>query len=96
VIGISRDHAQSHQRIGVLRSTFLVDEQGHIERVWHNVKADGHAANRHAPKLDDRHQQAMTNTQAGRRTLHAERSEWRTFAAVIDGVLRPSPAPGSS
>jgi peroxiredoxin Q/BCP len=44
VIGISRDDAQSHQRIGVLRSTFLVDEQGHIERVWHNVKADGHAA----------------------------------------------------
>jgi thioredoxin-dependent peroxiredoxin len=30
--------------IGVLRSTFLVDEQGHIERAWHNVKADGHAA----------------------------------------------------
>ena len=30
--------------VGVLRSTFLVDEQGRIERVWHNVKADGHAA----------------------------------------------------
>ena len=30
--------------IGVLRSTFLVDEQGRVERVWHNVKADGHAA----------------------------------------------------
>src|SRR5919201_1775158 len=30
--------------IGVLRSTFLVDEQGSIERAWHNVKADGHAA----------------------------------------------------
>ncbi len=29
--------------IGVLRSTFLVDDQGHIERAWHNVKADGHA-----------------------------------------------------
>jgi len=29
--------------IGVLRSTFLVDEQGHIEQAWHNVKADGHA-----------------------------------------------------
>jgi peroxiredoxin len=25
------------------RSTFLVDEQGRIERAWHNVKADGHA-----------------------------------------------------
>ena len=30
--------------VGVLRSTFLVDEQGHIEHAWHNVKADGHAA----------------------------------------------------
>ena len=29
--------------IGVLRSTFLVDEQGRVERAWHNVKADGHA-----------------------------------------------------
>ena len=31
--------------VGVLRSTFLLDEQGRIERAWHNVKADGHAAN---------------------------------------------------
>ena len=30
--------------IGVLRSTFLVDEQGRIQRAWHNVKSDGHAA----------------------------------------------------
>ena len=30
--------------VGVLRSTFLVDEQGHVERAWHDVKADGHAA----------------------------------------------------
>jgi peroxiredoxin Q/BCP len=30
--------------VGVLRSTFLLDEQGRVERVWHNVKADGHAA----------------------------------------------------
>ncbi|HJU01553.1 MAG TPA: peroxiredoxin, partial [Actinomycetes bacterium] len=30
--------------VGVLRSTFLVDEQGRVERAWHNVKADGHAA----------------------------------------------------
>src|SRR5215207_6847531 len=35
-------------------------------------------------------------TLAGRRTLKAERSEWDNFAAVIYGVLRPSPAPGSS
>jgi peroxiredoxin Q/BCP len=30
--------------VGVLRSTFLVDGQGRIERAWHNVSADGHAA----------------------------------------------------
>jgi peroxiredoxin Q/BCP len=28
----------------VIRSTFLIDEQGRIERAWRNVKADGHAA----------------------------------------------------
>lgn len=31
--------------VGVLRSTFLLDEQGRVEHAWHNVKADGHAAN---------------------------------------------------
>ena len=30
---------------GVLRSTFLLDAQGRVERAWHNVRADGHAAN---------------------------------------------------
>jgi thioredoxin-dependent peroxiredoxin len=30
--------------VGVLRSTFLLDDQGRVERAWHNVKADGHAA----------------------------------------------------
>jgi peroxiredoxin Q/BCP len=30
--------------VGVLRSTFLVDEQGSVERAWRNVKADGDAA----------------------------------------------------
>jgi peroxiredoxin Q/BCP len=30
--------------VGVLRSTFLLDEQGRVERAWHDVKADGHAA----------------------------------------------------
>ena len=30
--------------VGVLRSTFLLDEDGRVERAWHNVKADGHAA----------------------------------------------------
>jgi peroxiredoxin Q/BCP len=30
--------------IGILRSTFLIDEQGKVERAWYKVKADGHAA----------------------------------------------------
>jgi peroxiredoxin Q/BCP len=30
--------------VGVLRSTFLIDEAGRIERAWYNVRADGHAA----------------------------------------------------
>src|SRR4029450_9809152 len=30
--------------VGVLRSTFLLDEGGRVERAWHNVKAGGHAA----------------------------------------------------
>jgi peroxiredoxin Q/BCP len=30
--------------VGILRSTFLVDEEGKVERAWYNVKADGHAA----------------------------------------------------
>jgi peroxiredoxin Q/BCP len=29
---------------GVIRSTFLIDEEGRIERAWYGVKADGHAA----------------------------------------------------
>jgi PadR family transcriptional regulator, regulatory protein PadR len=31
-------------------------------------------------------------TAAGRHALAAERSEWRDFASVIDGVLSPRPA----
>ena len=30
--------------MGVIRSTFLVDEEGKVERAWYSVKADGHAA----------------------------------------------------
>jgi len=30
--------------VGVIRSTFLVGEEGRIERAWYNVRADGHAA----------------------------------------------------
>jgi peroxiredoxin Q/BCP len=29
--------------VGVIRSTFLLDEQGRVERAWYNVRADGHA-----------------------------------------------------
>jgi peroxiredoxin Q/BCP len=30
--------------VGILRSTFLIDQEGKVERAWYNVKADGHAA----------------------------------------------------
>jgi peroxiredoxin Q/BCP len=30
--------------VGVIRSTFLVGQDGKIERAWYNVRADGHAA----------------------------------------------------
>jgi thioredoxin-dependent peroxiredoxin len=29
--------------VGVIRSTFLVNEKGVIQRAWYNVRADGHA-----------------------------------------------------
>ncbi len=29
--------------VGVIRSTFLIDENGTILKAWYNVKADGHA-----------------------------------------------------
>jgi peroxiredoxin Q/BCP len=29
--------------LGVIRSTFVIDAMGKIERVWYNVRADGHA-----------------------------------------------------
>ncbi|HXM54932.1 MAG TPA: thioredoxin-dependent thiol peroxidase [Candidatus Dormibacteraeota bacterium] len=30
--------------VGVIRSTFLIDEEGRVERAWYGVRADGHAA----------------------------------------------------
>jgi len=30
--------------VGTIRSTFLIGEDGSIERAWYNVRADGHAA----------------------------------------------------
>ncbi len=29
--------------VGVIRSTFLLDEKGAVARAWYNVRADGHA-----------------------------------------------------
>lgn len=29
---------------GLIRSTFLIDGSGHVERTWYNVRAKGHAA----------------------------------------------------
>ena len=37
-------NSYGRKSVGVLRSTFLLDDQGRVERAWHNVKADGHAA----------------------------------------------------
>jgi len=33
-----------HKYMGVLRTTFLIDTNGSIERVWEQVKPAGHAA----------------------------------------------------
>lgn len=30
--------------VGVIRSTFLIDENGNVARAWYNVRSDGHAA----------------------------------------------------
>jgi thioredoxin-dependent peroxiredoxin len=30
--------------VGVIRSTFLVDPEGRVERAWYGVRTDGHAA----------------------------------------------------
>jgi thioredoxin-dependent peroxiredoxin len=42
---LGREDPHGRTSVGVLRSTFLLDEQGRVERAWHSVKADGHAAN---------------------------------------------------
>ena len=30
--------------VGTIRSTFLIDEEGRVERAWYGVRVDGHAA----------------------------------------------------
>jgi peroxiredoxin Q/BCP len=51
VVGVSPDGVESHARfrdkhgrksIGIQRSTFLIDGQGVVRRVWRKVQVDGH------------------------------------------------------
>lgn len=43
--GAYRDRGRGGEvRMGVARSSYLVDPEGRIARVWNDVKADGHAA----------------------------------------------------
>ena len=62
-------------------STFLLDDQGRVERAWHNVKADGRAANvlRPAPGLTS---PPSTPTRRGPRQLGRGRAgpsaSWRS------------------
>lgn len=37
-------HQYGKTTIGVLRSTFVIDEEGRIAHAWHNIKATGHVA----------------------------------------------------
>jgi peroxiredoxin Q/BCP len=42
--GVWRERSRGGRRsMSVERSTFLIDEEGRIEAVWRNVKAEGHA-----------------------------------------------------
>jgi DNA-binding PadR family transcriptional regulator len=43
--------------------------------------------------VNGRRRRTYELTGAGRRALTTERSEWRDFAAVIEGVLRPGASP---
>lgn len=40
--GIKQNYGREYE--GIIRSSFLVDPEGRIARVWPKVKADGHAA----------------------------------------------------
>jgi peroxiredoxin Q/BCP len=35
---------EGQKYMGIERSTFLIDEQGNVQRIWRNVKVDGHIA----------------------------------------------------
>lgn len=42
VIGEKKNYGKTY--VGVIRSTFLLDSGGRVEKEWRNVKATGHAA----------------------------------------------------
>ena len=51
ILGVSRDSIGSHEKslygrkfMGVVRSTFLIDESGKLRQEWRKVKVKGHAA----------------------------------------------------
>ena len=48
--------------MGIQRSTFLVDPEGQIRRVWPRVKAEGHAAEVLAALAEDREVTATSQT----------------------------------
>jgi PadR family transcriptional regulator, regulatory protein PadR len=56
-----------------------LERAGYLRSEWRTV----HGRKRRTYRL----------TAAGTRALAAERSEWRDFAAVVESVLRPRPAP---
>jgi PadR family transcriptional regulator, regulatory protein PadR len=59
-----------------------LERAGYLNSAWSTVGG----RNRRTYKLSS----------AGRKALAAERSQWREFAAVVEGVLRPGPASGQA
>lgn len=53
-----------------------LERAGHLRSEWSTVAG--------------RRRRTYKLTATGRRTLAAERAEWRTFSALVDGVLRPA------
>lgn len=39
--GVKKNYGKEY--LGIIRSTFVVDEKGRIEHAWYNVRAKGHA-----------------------------------------------------
>lgn len=55
-----------------------LERAGYLESEWREVGG--------------RRRRTYSLTKAGRQALVTERSEWKDFAAVVEGVLRPSAA----